>query len=932
MHFPYDELALEKRLDRLQIALLRSGGKRRQVLSPEEQAVQSFGRDLFDALLTGEARSCYDVSCREARQRGQGLRFKLRIQSPEMACLPWEFLYDQRKAEYICLSRDTPIVRYLELPQPVEPLTVTPPLRILGMIASPDDLPPLDLDREKQRVELALQSLQASRLVELSWLEDQTWRELQRAMRGGPWHIFHFIGHGSFDNNADEGLVALSDENGLTHRLFATELGRLLSDHHSLRLALLNSCEGGRGSERDIFSSTASILVRRGLPAVLAMQNEITDRAAIEFARSFYEALTDGLPVDAAVSEARKAISLAVPNSVEWGTPVLYMRAPQGIIFQVPESRVKQRTAKGSLTGIVKELQQQLDQFYTDGLSAFWVEEWDKACRSFQAILDVYPQYPGAAAKLKEAERHRKLSELYTTARAAQDAGDWPGAQTVLEALVSEAADYKDSAEQLRFVKKQRQLADLYAEAHRLHQANQWQAVVNVFTQIKSLDPQFVDADGLLSTAEHEVAAQKRQGELQQRYGEAVRALDAGNWQAARQLLEQLQATEPGFRETGRLLKKAQAEIEHQEKEQQRKEQIAILYEQALGLARARQWRQALDKMQAIYGLDAQFPDPEGIVTKAQAEVEKEEEDARRRNEAAALYAEAVRLLKMDKYQEALEKWTEVQALDPSYPDRQRVLVIAKLNLETLTKPESRKRQISKQNLALGGGLGLIILFAVLVAVFNSSTPNDDERILWSNSMACKTILDGQNESPWIKNAVTLDGRMSRKSEWSDALCIDLALKEKREGPKTISSRWWFKNDGQWLYVLARLPVSEINAKGVFTDYFWPKYIGHWDHSDGAYITQKSETSDVYGWDEENWYEDTLASPPGQNNVEGAASQDTSYYWFEFRKAFTSNDGKDWTLKPGDQLGFSTDSFLVGSTSGESNFFAGNIALYLGSP
>jgi len=52
MRFPFDELALEGRLDKLQIALLRSGGQRRRALSPEEQAVQDFGQALFDALLT----------------------------------------------------------------------------------------------------------------------------------------------------------------------------------------------------------------------------------------------------------------------------------------------------------------------------------------------------------------------------------------------------------------------------------------------------------------------------------------------------------------------------------------------------------------------------------------------------------------------------------------------------------------------------------------------------------------------------------------------------------------------------------------------------------------------------------------------------------------------------------------------------------------
>jgi hypothetical protein len=194
MHFPYDELMLQNRLKDLQIALLRSGGPLRKVLSREEQAVQDFGRDLFDALFSGEIRSRYDVSLQEAKRQGKGLRLKLRIQPPQLAALPWEFLYDPRQAEYLCLSRHTPIVRYLELPQPIQPLTVIPPLRILGMVASPRDLSPLDVGREKQRVEEALKDLRAKGMVDLTWLEGQTWRDLQRALRTGTWHVFHSSG------------------------------------------------------------------------------------------------------------------------------------------------------------------------------------------------------------------------------------------------------------------------------------------------------------------------------------------------------------------------------------------------------------------------------------------------------------------------------------------------------------------------------------------------------------------------------------------------------------------------------------------------------------------------------------------------------------------------------------------------------------------
>jgi formylglycine-generating enzyme required for sulfatase activity len=219
-------------------------------------------------------------------------------------------------------------------------MEVTPPLRILGMVASPRGLAELDVRTEKERLSQPLEALQAAGLIELHWLEGQTWRDLQRAMRRGPWHVFHFIGHGGFDTQREEGFLALCDENGERADLRATQLARLIADHNALRLVVLNACEGGRSSQDDVFSSSASILLRGGVPAVLAMQYAITDRAAVEFARTFYESIADGVPVDTAVAEGRLAISMAFADTIEWGTPVLYLRAENGELFHVDRTKL----------------------------------------------------------------------------------------------------------------------------------------------------------------------------------------------------------------------------------------------------------------------------------------------------------------------------------------------------------------------------------------------------------------------------------------------------------------------------------------------------------------------------------------------------------------------------------------------------------------
>jgi hypothetical protein len=129
-------------------------------------------------------------------------------------------------------------------------------------------------------------------------------------------------------------VLLLEDEEGRGRPVSGQYLGTLMHDERTLRLAVLNACEGARTSRADPFAGTAQSLVQQGVPAVIAMQFEITDQAAVAFTHEFYAALADGYPVDAALAEARKAV-FAQGNDVEWGTPVLTMRAPDGRIFDV---------------------------------------------------------------------------------------------------------------------------------------------------------------------------------------------------------------------------------------------------------------------------------------------------------------------------------------------------------------------------------------------------------------------------------------------------------------------------------------------------------------------------------------------------------------------------------------------------------------------
>jgi hypothetical protein len=328
--FPFDTAALDRRLRAVRRALVQQAASS----GPDPAAAQpatELGTHLFGFLFPGGLGAHLAAARNQAAHEDAPVQVRLRIRPPELAALPWELLYDPDRDEYLCLS--TSVVRYLDLLEPRRPLAVAPPLRILALAAHPDGSAKLNAGLEKRQLEQALAGLERSGQVQLGWVGGQTWRDLQDALDSGSWHVLHLIGHGRFDPASQEGVVLLADAAGGACPLTARDLGMLLSDHRSLRLVVLNACESGRAGSGDLFSSTAAVLMRRGIPAVVAMQHDITDSAAIVFARGLYGAVAARLPIDQAVTRARRAIKLSQPGTLEWATPVLYLRSATAHIF-----------------------------------------------------------------------------------------------------------------------------------------------------------------------------------------------------------------------------------------------------------------------------------------------------------------------------------------------------------------------------------------------------------------------------------------------------------------------------------------------------------------------------------------------------------------------------------------------------------------------
>ena len=328
-----DTDALLTASEALEDTVLASTVAARRTVAFGEQRLRDVGQKLFDALFSDDVEDAYRSSASVAEERGQKLRVVLRLTEPKLAGLPWEAMFDRKTDEYVCLKE--PLVRRVEAPHTPDPLTVDPPLRVLGIVASPDGLAALDTDAERSRLNDALQGPIAAGLLDVEWLEQATWEAVHDRLLSDTWHVVHFIGHGDYDETSDQGVIALIGANGKTHRVGADRLADLLDQASPTpRLVVLNSCESGRTGTRDLFSSTAATLVRRGIAAVAAMQFTISDPGATAFARAFYSALASGRTIDEAARSGRIGI-LGTPDTLEWVTPVLYVRGDATTLFNL---------------------------------------------------------------------------------------------------------------------------------------------------------------------------------------------------------------------------------------------------------------------------------------------------------------------------------------------------------------------------------------------------------------------------------------------------------------------------------------------------------------------------------------------------------------------------------------------------------------------
>ncbi|TAD75109.1 MAG: CHAT domain-containing protein [Oscillatoriales cyanobacterium] len=299
----------------------------------------ALGEQLYGTLFQGSIRDRWISAQSVADSQDAALHLRLGLRGDRLLQLPWEALYGEGRL--LTTGTDITFSRYRSQfgrsgSFDVRRLTLRQPemLRILVALAAPDDQAALAVEQEVDRLRQELSAAAAQMTIDV--LDQPDREQLTHALEQGQYHVFHYAGHS--DPGPDGGSLHLVNRRtGLAEPLAGNDLAGLLVNN-GVWLAFLNSCRGSDSAQNrkeDSTDTLAAALMRRGVPGVLAMSEQIPDDVAITLMQLFYRNLRPDYSLDLATSRMRQGlVSTYGSAQFYWALPTLYLHPDfDGLVF-----------------------------------------------------------------------------------------------------------------------------------------------------------------------------------------------------------------------------------------------------------------------------------------------------------------------------------------------------------------------------------------------------------------------------------------------------------------------------------------------------------------------------------------------------------------------------------------------------------------------
>jgi hypothetical protein len=296
---------------------------------------QAYGQLLTASLFADEVLRTAFAQARAAVEQSRAtLRVRLAIDSGavELHPLVWETLNDPQTGLALATDQNIYFSRYLSSLdwRPVR-LRSRGEMRALAAVAAPEGLDKYklaEIDRQCE-IDIIREGLAG---VSLTVLERTTVNAIIAELTAVEYDVLYIVAHGSFVKRS-EPYIWLEDEDGGVQLVPGIELvDRLRALENRPRLVVLTSCQSAGQGAGDVLASLGPRLAEAGIPAVLAMQDNLRIDTGQKLMPSFFSELQKDGRIDRALNVARGQVR----DQPDWWVPALFMRLKSGRLWYTP--------------------------------------------------------------------------------------------------------------------------------------------------------------------------------------------------------------------------------------------------------------------------------------------------------------------------------------------------------------------------------------------------------------------------------------------------------------------------------------------------------------------------------------------------------------------------------------------------------------------
>lgn len=308
---------------------------------PSPVLLRDLGTVLGEEMLQTDIAGVLCHALGEAKRHDSVILLALEVHGFELSALPWEAMSVEGVPVPLALHPNLHMYRRAHSAVMPAPVTSAGPLRVLAVTSAPE---PSNADAELQ---LLLDSLDPLRdpSMDVRILNRASLHSIAATLRTEPCDILHISCHA----NAQLGALMLEDEGGRADLVGPNRFAAAIAARVSLVILATSQTADPVGTGSGWESSFADVLVKQGIPAVIAMTGVVSRDYTATFTSALYRELATTMEpsVLTCFSEARRRTELgrrdlatysAQAGPPEWARPVLLMDSAPTAPFRLSVS------------------------------------------------------------------------------------------------------------------------------------------------------------------------------------------------------------------------------------------------------------------------------------------------------------------------------------------------------------------------------------------------------------------------------------------------------------------------------------------------------------------------------------------------------------------------------------------------------------------